>query len=169
MKLPFINPENDLNLNLAILIIIVRTLSHTKRQTLKLNNERLHIYYFLVKNPVKLNKVMEILGKAKVLLSERNSYSIASISANLDPLFDREGLKSLLTILTAQSLVKVEYKKNDGFFYQLTAKGYELSDLFTENYFKEVALNCNKLKQTLSLSQSSLNNILGQIMRMDAF
>lgn len=169
MKLPFTNPENDLNLNLAILIIIVRTLSHTKRQTLKLNNERLHIYYFLVKNPVKLNKVMEILGKAKVLLSERNSYSIASISANLDPLFDREGLKSLLTILTAQSLVKVEYKKNDGFFYQLTAKGYELSDLFTENYFKEVALNCNKLKQTLSLSQSSLNNILGQIMRMDAF
>lgn len=169
MKLPFTNPENDLNLNLAILIIIVRTLSHTKRQTLKLNNERLHIYYFLVKNPVKLNKVMEILGKEKVLLSERNSYSIASISANLDPLFDREGLKSLLTILTAQSLVKVEYKKNDGFFYQLTAKGYELSDLFTENYFKEVALNCNKLKQTLSLSQSSLNNILGQIMRMDAF
>lgn len=169
MKLSFLNPDDDLHLNLAIIVLILRFLSKTKRGTLKLDNERLHVYHFLVKNPVKLNQVMEILGKENVLLSHQDSYSVASISANVDPLFDRGSLKSLLTILIAQQYVEVDYKKNDGFLYQLTGIGRELSDSFKEEYFTEISLNCNRLKSTLSMTQSNLNNALGQIMRMDAF
>lgn len=169
MKLPFLTPDDDLHFNLAVITLIVRFLSQTKRGTLKLSNERLHVYHFLVRNPVKLNQVMEVLGKENVLLSHQDSYSVASISANVDPLFDRESLKSLLTILIAQKLVEVEYKKNDGFLYKLSAKGKELADLLNDEYYTEIKLNCNRLKSTLSMSQSNLNNALGQIMRMDAF
>lgn len=169
MKMLFSYPDNDLHLNLAIIMVIVRFLSETKRGTQKLNNDRLHVYHFLVKNPVKLNHVMVNLGKENVLLSQQNSYSVASISANVDPLFDRESLKSLLTLLISKKLLEVKYTKADGFIYILTERGKELTNSFKEGYFTEIALSCNRLKSTLSVSQSNLNNALGQIMRRDAF
>ncbi|TWO85018.1 ABC-three component system middle component 4 [Shewanella algae] len=169
MRLSFPNPDNDLHLNLAIILLIISSLGITKRGAKKLNNERIHIYHFLVKNPVKLNQVMEVLGKKNFLICHQESYSVASISANVDPLFDRESLKSLLTILISQELVSVEYKKNDGFVYELTPKGKDISKYFKEDYFTEIQLNCIRLQSTLNVNKSNLNNALGQIMRMDGF
>lgn len=169
MKLSFLTPDDDLHLNLGIIILIVRFLSQTKRGVLKLNNERLHIYHFLARNSVKLNQVMGILGKENVFLSHQELYSVASISANVDPLFDRKSLKSLLTILVSQKIVEVEYKKNDGFLYKLSSKGKELAESFIDEFYTEIKINCQRLQSTLSMSQSNLNNALGQIMRMDAF
>lgn len=169
MKLPFLNPDEDLHLNLGVIILIIRFLSKTKRGTLKLNNERLHSYHFLVSNPVKLNNVMNILGQGNILLSDKDIYSIASISPNIDTLFDRESLKSLLTILIAKELIEVEYKKNDGFLYKLTNRGSQFADSLEGEYYSEIKLNCKRLQSTLSITQSKLNTALGQIMRMDAF
>ncbi len=112
---------------------------------------------------------MSVLGKESVSLSQQDSYSVASISANVDPLFDRESLKSLLTILTSQQLIKIEYRDVDGFIYKLTERGQKIADSFGEGYFSEISVNCSRLQSTLSMSQSDLNNKLGQIMRMDAF
>ncbi|HIF9452841.1 TPA: ABC-three component system middle component 4 [Photobacterium damselae] len=169
MKLPFIEPDDDIYINISVLLIVISYLSTTKRGTLKLNNERLHIYDYLVRNPVKLYKFLEILGKKPKEVNHKDSYSVASISANVDPLFDRERLKSLLTLMISRNLVTVEYKNKEGFFYKLTESGNKKVKRLEGDFFSEVKLLCDQLQQTLSFNQSQVNNSLNQIMRMDTF
>jgi hypothetical protein len=102
-------------------------------------------------------------------LSHQDSFSVASISANVDPLFDREALKSLLTILISQQIVDVEYRKKEGFFYKLTNLGETKAGLLNGEFFSEMRIACEQLKATLSISQSDINKALNQIMRRDAF
>ena len=80
MSLLFMNADDDAYVNIGIMIIIIGTLSKTSRNTLKLNNEKLHAFYFLVKNPVVLNLFLNKTGKGNIRLSEIDSFSISSIS-----------------------------------------------------------------------------------------
>jgi hypothetical protein len=168
MSLPYIEPEDDIYLNLSIVLIVIQTLGVTKKGTLKINNERLHIFLYLLKNPVKLNNVLGSLGKSSLILSERETFSITSISPNVDPLFDRSALKSLLSILVANNLVVVEFKSKYGFFYKLSEKGQAAVKEFRDEYLLEVRLLCEKLKSVLSLSESKLNQALNQIIRKES-
>jgi hypothetical protein len=169
MTLPFIEPDDNIYLNLCITIILLQQLGRTKKGTVKINNERLHIYQYLVKNPVKLNQVLAVLGKDSVLISQQESYSVASISSNVDPLFDRVSLKALITILVAKKYVDVEYKKKEGFFYTLSSLGDDKATALTDNYFFEIKMLCEKLQTTLSVNLSNLNQALSQIMRRESF
>jgi hypothetical protein len=169
MSLPFLEADENLHLNLSVIVILLQCLGKSSRGTLKLNNDRLHAYHFLIKNPVKLNQVMPLLGKNGLLLSHQDSFSVASISANVDPLFDREALKSLLTILISQQIVDVEYRKKEGFFYKLTNLGETKAELLNGEFFSEMRIACEQLKGTLSISQSVINKALNQIMIRDAF
>jgi hypothetical protein len=169
MTLPFIEPDDNIYLNLCITIILLKQLGRTKKGTVKINNERLHIYQYLVKNPIKLNEVLSLLGKNSVLISQQESYSVSSISTNVDPLFDRESLKALITILVAKKFVNVEYKKKEGFFYTLSSLGDEKASVLTDNYFSEIKLLCEMLQSTLSVSLSNLNQALSQIMRRESY
>lgn len=168
MTLPYIEPEDDIYLNLSIVLIVIQTLGMTKNGTLKINNERLHIFLYLLKNPVKLNSVLVSLGKSSLLLSEQETFSITSISPNVDPLFDRSALKSLLSILVANKLVDVEFKRKNGFFYQLSGKGQSAVKELRDEYLLEIRLLCEKLKSVLSLSESKLNQSLNQIIRKES-
>ena len=165
MILPFLDPEDDIYINLSI---ILKTLGKTSRGTLKVNNSKLHIFLYLIKNPMTLNKILGVLGKGTALLRQSDTYSITSISPNLDPLFDREALKALLSILVAKSLVTVVYKKDNGFFYTLSESGAITASEFHDEYLFEVSLLCNKLKRILSLSESRLNQTLNQIIRKES-
>lgn len=165
--LPYLSPDDNFHLNIGIVSIVIQTLGQSAKGTLKLNNDRLHIYTYLVKNPVKMNWVLNALGKGSVLVSPQESYSVASISANVDPLFDREGLKAVLTSLVAENLVDVVYKKKEGFFYKLSEFGEAKVMELKGEYFLEIRLLCEKLKSTLSSSTSSLNQSLNQIMRKE--
>lgn len=168
MSLPYIEPEDDIYLNLSIVLIVIQTLGVTKKGTLKINNERLHIFLYLLKNPVKLNSVLDSLGKNNVLLSEQNTFSITSISPNVDPLFDRQMLKSILSILVANKLVDIEFKSKDGFFYKLSEKGRFIVREFSDEYLIEIKVLCEKLKSVLSFSESKLNQTLNQIIRKES-
>ncbi|HFG1570899.1 TPA: ABC-three component system middle component 4, partial [Vibrio cholerae] len=87
MKLPFIEPDEDIYLNISIVMILLYYLSFTNRGTMKMDNERIHIYDYLVRNPQKLTKFLSSLGK-DVSFNMNDDYSVSSISYNLDPLFD---------------------------------------------------------------------------------
>ncbi len=165
--LPFISPDDNFYLNLGIVVIVIQTLGQTSKGTLKLNNERLHIYTYLIKNPVKLNLFLNALGKGSILISPKDSYSVTSISANVDSLFDRENLKALLTSLVGENLVEVVYKKKEGFFYRLSKKGLEQAGKLNAEYFFETRLSCETLKSTLSTTTSSLNKALNQVMQKE--
>jgi len=140
----------------------------TKKGTLKINNERLHIFVYLLKNPMKLNDLLNLLGKSSLLLSEQDTFSITSISPNVDSLFDRSALKSLLSILVANELIDVEFKSKAGFFYKLSEKGQATIKEFRDEYLLEVRLLCEKLKSVLSLSESKLNQALNQVIRKES-
>ncbi len=168
MDLPFIDTENDIHLNLSVVLLIISKLGKSNRGVLKLNNERLHIFHYLVKNPIELNKVLSSLGKGGIILQAKDAYSITSISPNLDPLFDRGGLKSILSILISKGLINVEFKKNDGFFYSINDKGVSISKGLNGDFFQEVQLICEKLKSVLSITESKLSQTLNQIIRKES-
>lgn len=168
MTLPFLDTDDDLYNNLCTVLIIISTLGKTSRGTLKLNNGKLHIFLYLVKNPVALNDVLGMLGKGAALLSDVDTFSVTSISPNIDPLFDRVSLKSLLSILIAKQLVTVSYKKNDGFFYVLSESGKNATSELRYNYLKEISLLCDKLKGILGTSDSLLNRTMSKTLRMES-
>lgn len=168
MMLPFLEPEHDIYINLSVVLIIINTLGKTKRGTFKINNGKLHIFLYLIKNPTTLNKILALLGEKEVLLSECETYSITSISPNIDPLFDRAALKALLSILVAKNLVEVVYKKNDGFFYILNENGVKAAADFHDEYLLEVGKQCRQLKSILSISESQLNKTLNYIIRKES-
>lgn len=167
MILPFIEPEDDIYINLCVLLILISALEKTSRGILKLNNKKLHIFLYLLKNPTALNKMLSILGKDSAILQERDTYSVTSISPNIDPLFDREALKSLLSILVAKNLVTVTYQKDGGFLYCLSQAGIYLVTGLSGAYLTEITNLCEKLKALLSQSESQLNNTINRIIRME--
>jgi hypothetical protein len=168
MTMPYIEPDDDIYLNLITILIIINKLGITKGGVLKINNERLHIFLYLLKNPVKLNKILKSLGKNGILLSEQESFSITSISPNVDLLFDREALKSLISILTANDFINVKYKSKEGFFYSLTEKSNLIVKDIKDEYLLEMIFICEKLKSVLSLSESKLNQALNQLIRKES-
>ena len=167
MKLPYFSPDDNFHLNLGLTAICIQLLAQSSKGTLKLNNDRLHIYTYLIKNPVKLNLVLSALRKTNTSISRQESYSITSISPNVDPLFDRGNLKAILTTLVAENLVDVVYKKKEGFFYKLSDLGWEKVKGLEGEYFLEIRLLCEALKSTLSTSTSSLNQALNQVIRKE--
>ena len=64
-KLPFIIPDDELELNLILIVLIVDKLNATSRGNLILDAERLMMYFYLVKNPHILNKLLISLSKKK--------------------------------------------------------------------------------------------------------
>ncbi|NOI77503.1 hypothetical protein F0224_17605 [Vibrio coralliilyticus] len=169
MKLPFLEPENDIYYNLGVLLLLIKILCKTTRGTLKLNNSRLQTYLFLVNNPVKLNDFLNLLGKKNAVLSDFDYYSVKSISPNIEPLFDRDGLKYLVSVLVSKSYIDLEYKKGNGFFYTLTEVGNDQVSLLSSEKFSEIELLCNRLKSTLSISDSEINKTLNIIIKRDSY
>lgn len=168
MMLPFLDSDDDVHINLGIVMIIVGVLGKSNRGTFKINNSKLHVFLYLIKNPVVLNKVLNVCGNGSVLLSDIDSYSVISVSPNVDPLFDREALKTLLSILVAKKLIAVTYKKNDGFFYVLSEKGIKALECFREGYFARVNDLCEQLRNIINMSDSQLNQTLNQIIRKES-
>ncbi|MES9898225.1 MAG: ABC-three component system middle component 4 [Sedimenticola sp.] len=167
MILPFIEPEDDIYINISVLLLLINALAKTNRGTLKLNNNRLHVFLYLLKNPTALNKVLSVLGKGSVILQDRDTYSVTSISPNIDPLFDRKALKSLLSVLVAKKLVSVTYKKGDGFFYCLSESGGNTVSRLNDEYLIEIRQLCEKLKALLSYTEGQLNKTINRIIRME--
>ncbi len=168
MMLPFIEPEDDIYINLCVLLLLINSLAKTNRGTLKLNNNRMHIFLYLLKNPTALNKVLDILGEGNVILQDRDSYSVASMSPNIDPLFDRKALKSLLSVLVAKKMVSVTYRKDDGFIYYLSERGGHAVSGLNGEYLTKIRQLCEKLKALLSYTEGQLNKTISRIIRMES-
>jgi hypothetical protein len=160
MPLPFIDPDDDLYINLAFVLIIIECLSLTKRGKLCINNDKLHIFLYLVKNPVVLRQLLDINGKDSLDLDEIESNSLRSISNNFSPLFDKKALMNLLTILIANRTVVVQYKKKEGFFYTLSEKGKRIVLLMKDGQFDNIWKYCKKMTSIQALETSKLNNSL---------
>lgn len=163
-NLPYLIPDNDVDLNIALLLLIISKLEKSKKGKLLLNQEKLLIFMYLIKNPIMLDRVLFHLGDS-LELSEVEFYSINSISVNLDPLFDHKWLKNLIKISAIKGLISVSYRKDDGFMFLLTKSGTDLAELFEGNYFNEIRKYLNKIETINTQTTTNLNRLLNDIFR----
>lgn len=155
-SLPFLIPENDDRLNLAIILLAVYLIGSSKRGRPLMNNERLQIITYLVKNPVVMNKVLARLGMPGVELDESEANSVSSIAVNLDPLFDGAHLKFLLRYAASLGYINVSYRKSDGFMYLLTDVGKQIAAVLDGDYFCNIRKYLAAIGGASTLSNSDL-------------
>lgn len=159
---PYFVPDSDINLNSALVLLIISQLSKTSKGRLLLNNERLLGYYHLAKNPVVLNSTLISFGLQPVLLEEYDLFSVSSIAKNLDPLYDYGKLRKILLRLASLELLTTQYRKVDGFMYGLTEKGDLFAATLCEDYFATVR---RYIVAMSGLSSVTTTNLMATIQR----
>ncbi|MCO4858843.1 hypothetical protein MKD49_20305 [Herbaspirillum sp. WGmk3] len=164
-NLPYLVPDQDGGLNLATMMIILLFLAKTDRGKKLINNERLLIFMYLLRNPIVLNKVLEQIGKDTVALSENERYSIGGITVNLDPLFDSNWIKRILQEAAGRGLLEVTYRKTEGFMYSLSHTGIALANNLNGDYFDRLRIFSKSLQQVNSETTKNLNVLLNNVFR----
>lgn len=159
---PYFIPDNDINLNSALVLIIISRLNRTTKGRLLLNNERLLHYYHLTKNPTVLNSTLVSFGLQPAHLEEHDLFSVSSIAKNLDPLYDYGKLRRMLLRLASLGLLTAQYRKTDGFMYGLTDKGFTFASGLSEGYFSTVRRYIDAMGE---LSGVSTTNLMASIQR----
>lgn len=159
MTLPYQVPDNDLTLNIAMLLVILAALGKTPRGKPLLNNERLQLCFHFLKNPVILNNALAAYDRPRAHLQKYDEYSIASISRNMDPLHDSRRLKALLQRAAALNLIRVEYRKTEGFMYDLSQAGMDLVERLDGEYYESLRLYAQSLAHLNSVSTVNLNEL----------
>ncbi|KTQ97877.1 hypothetical protein NS75R_17700, partial [Enterobacter hormaechei subsp. xiangfangensis] len=75
ISLPYIPLDEDFNLNVALLIILIHTLSKNRNDVLLLDRNKIQIFLYLIKNPSKLEGVMILAGKQNTSIDMTETYT----------------------------------------------------------------------------------------------
>jgi hypothetical protein len=163
--LPFIPLDEEVNLNIAILIIILSSLSKNKNGVLLLDKDKIQIFMYLIKNPSKLEEVLLLTGKKTAPIDTEDTFTMKSLSLNVDMLFDSMKVKSLLKKLALLGMLNVS--KVDGVsFFSLTECGDKVYQELDGEFFmkiKKLAKNIDKIK---SLTFGKLNSLLNEVFKV---
>jgi DNA-binding MarR family transcriptional regulator len=163
--LPYVVPDSSRFLNVSILLLTINILGKSQQGKVLLNNERLLIFMYLVKNPITLAQLLTRLGSTQVDLTPEDVLSVSSLSVNVDSLFDHHWIKGLLKHLASLDFLSANYRKADGFVYSLTEKGQQAASALVGNHFEKVRRLLHALEPAKTQSTSSLNKILNDIFR----
>ena len=165
VDLPYIEPSEELSINLGALTILLQELAITKRGKHVLNIERLQIFFYLALKPEIMNRILSEASKPTALLREDEYFTASTTGFNMDPLYDRKKIKMLLQILAAKSLLKISYDKNDGFLFELNQSGVSFSEDLKQIYFEDVRRIASHLKHLQSTSTNNLNKYINNLIR----
>lgn len=165
--LPYISIDDDFSLNFSLLAILISKLAITSRSSVVLDFEKIQIFLYLVKNPAKINAVLKLAGKKFTPIDSKYTYTIESLSTNVDILFDRSKLKFLLKELAARGMLACDKGDgNDTVKYLLSEKGVLFADsllLRADNkseYFSDVLRIINSISPLQSQTNTKLNAFL---------
>lgn len=161
--LPFVIPENDLNLNLLLVYTVVYHLNKTSTGKLILDMERLNIYVYLVNNPHILYKVLVKLSKKSFVLKSYEVLSFKADNNDSESLYNNKILKYYIQILMTNNLIKTEYNEKIGFVFSPTSETNNYMN-FDNQYFKRVLNFIEKSKQINSTSLSQINTTIKNIL-----
>ena len=162
--LPYFIPDDELDLNISILIIIFNSLERTNRGKLIINNENLIIFIFLIKNPIILNELLHSTQNELLSLNDCDIYNIENTSKHMDFLYDYEWLKVLLKYASKKGIISVLYRKNTGFMYVLTDKGKEIyKSLSNNNFLKKIQSFALKMKVLQQYKVKDLKILINKI------
>ncbi|WP_440468701.1 ABC-three component system middle component 4 [Pseudomonas sp. YH-1] len=170
--LPFIAIDEELEFNLVITMVALSWLSHDSKSRPILSFERLQCYVYLIKNPARIGQVLFHAGKKVSALETRYTYTIESMSGNVDILFDRDKLRSLLTKLARfRFLSCIESEKGEFLAYSLSEKGQDFIKSFVgadgsvNGYAASLVEFADRISSLNSLPVSKLNSILNLVFK----
>ncbi|MFS1525332.1 ABC-three component system middle component 4 [Microbulbifer sp. 2304DJ12-6] len=164
-KLPYIQPERELNYNLGILLLILRNLAQTPRNKKVLTIDKIRSFYFLVTKPAFLNKVLMLANKRQIAIDDVDYYTVETLSANVDELFDRERLLIMIKILSSKKYLSSEYSRSEGFLFDLTGTGKAIASKLENGYFRKIKLFIEQLSSLQSQSPSKLNRYINTALK----
>lgn len=185
-ELPYLSIDDDFFFNYSLLVLILHRLGHSPKNNAVLDFEKLQIFLYLTKNPSKINSVLKMAGKKDAPLGSQYTFTIESLSTNVDILFNRDKLKFLLKELAAHGMLACEKKTDqDSIKYILNKKGEDFADYlvtkssvspsgealqstsftYESGYFLTALEIINSLSAIQSQSVSKLNAYLNKIFK----
>jgi len=164
-ELPYLYIDDEYDFNTAILVLILNKLAVNPRQRYKLDFNKIQFFMYLIKNPSKINKVLEVAGKKTCFLDERYTYTIESLSVNVDILHDRSKVKFLLKKLASIGALGVINDDKNGISYFLTTDGEKLASELCTEYFEIIIQNLESIKPLQSSNSFKLFSILNSIFK----
>ena len=163
--IPFIDVDNDLNFNLALVLCTINEFSLNKLNNLKLDFSKLQILVYLLKNPSKINSFLECSGRKHAAIDDKQLNTIESLSINVDVLFNRDKMKTILKLLLSKGLVSVINDDKNGLSYFLTPNGKNVVSELTGGYFDIVISHLSALKPLQSIASTKLFSTINTVFK----
>lgn len=163
-NIPFIIPENDINLRLARFLIIIDTLAYTQRGKLVINIDKLIIFDFLVKNPFLLRKVLEVKHSIKLKLLNEEHGSVTTLFPSKMSLVDIQSAKELIKLMISYNMLKVIEEK-DELFYTLSDNGKSIINEIDTDYVIRIKELCKTMLVLRSVSTNDLKKIINPLVK----
>lgn len=164
-SLPYLEPDRELLLNVGITLLILDGLAVTEKGKRTLTIEMIQALSYLVFRPSILNRISREAGVGELRLQENEYFTISTISANVDSLFDREKIQLLLRFLASRELLIVSYDEKDGFLFELNKNGKYTASRLLGGYYSNVRKYLTQLSQLQAVSVTRLNRYLNSIFR----
>ncbi|HBR6436475.1 ABC-three component system middle component 4, partial [Klebsiella pneumoniae] len=112
-----------------------------------------------------LEAVMILAGKQNTSIDMTETYTIKSLSLNVDILFSTPKIKTLLKKVSILGWLRVT--KSDGAsYFSLTTEGERAYEQFGGEYFNSVKTYTKSLDKIKSLTSSKLNSILNEVFKV---
>lgn len=185
-ELPYLIIDDDFSLNYTLVALILYKLALSPKNKAVLDFEKIQIFLYLIKNPSKINMMLSLAGKKSVYMNPQYTFTIESLSTNVDILFKREKLECLVKELAARGMLACEIEPSQGSLkYLLNEKGCEFAEGLVNNsdrkyaddptksnvapasekYFSDVLELISSLSALQSQSNSKLNKYLNAIFK----
>ncbi|OPB14126.1 hypothetical protein BFW91_08325 [Pseudomonas fluorescens] len=184
--LPYLLIDDDFSLNYSLLALIIYKLGLSSKKNAILDFEKIQIFIYLTKNPSKINEVLRLAGKKFVPLNSQYTYTIESLSTNVDILFNRSKLKTLIRELAARGMLECDNQTDPSSIkYLLSPAGslfvesliYSNSDEFlspspqkpvnqdTHNYFSSALEVIDSLSTLQAQTTTKLHSYLNEVFK----
>ncbi len=164
-KIPFVIPEQDLNLRLVRFLYIAEKLSYTQKGKLVLNIDKFIIYDFLVKHPYLLKEVVKLKNKkVDIKLYQEEVGSIATLYPSKSSLLDNNSAKVLIKLMVSRNLLQtIQYK--DDLFFVISDQGEEYAKSLETDYINRIKQLCDSLLVLRSTSTNELKKMINPLIK----
>lgn len=170
-SLPYIPIDEELDLNTAMLVLLLSKLSTNKKGRLVLDLEKIQIFLYLIKNPSKISKILRLAEKPSSPLDKKLTHTIESMSSNVDILFNRQKIRILIRRLAALGFLKCEgTAESNSIRFSLSDSGAAFAnslenEVSDEKYISSLIEIISKLESLQSQPNTKLNNWLNSLFK----
>lgn len=163
-SIPFIIPENDINLRILRFLLIIDRLAYTQRGKFVINIDRLVIFDFLIRNPFLLKQVLLVKNKTNLRLLREEVGTVSTLFPSKVALLDTKSTKEIIKLMIAYNMLKVIQDK-DELFYVLTESSELIVNQIDTDYTIRIKELCEAMLVLRSVSINELKKIINPLVK----